>query len=113
MVEITAVELIQDRRGWAVDLTLEGRRERRRYRYGSEAQARYFAAVFELKPTQLPPGHTRVRVPETEVSEGSSENIQGAFIAELATRRGLGASDLPDADDLESAFTELELDLCG
>ncbi len=27
----------------------------RRYRYGSEAQARYFAAVFELGPRWLPP----------------------------------------------------------
>ncbi|WP_233261633.1 hypothetical protein [Vitiosangium sp. GDMCC 1.1324] len=29
--------------------------EVRRYRYGSEAQARYFAAVFELGPSWLPP----------------------------------------------------------
>ena len=29
--------------------------EVRRYRYGSEAQARYFAAVFELGPRWLPP----------------------------------------------------------
>ncbi|WP_239470101.1 hypothetical protein [Archangium violaceum] len=27
----------------------------RRYRYGSEAQARYFAAVFALGPRWLPP----------------------------------------------------------
>ena len=27
----------------------------RRYRYGTEAQARYFAAVFELGPRWLPP----------------------------------------------------------
>lgn len=27
----------------------------RHYRYGSEAQARYFAAVFELGPRVLPP----------------------------------------------------------
>ena len=27
----------------------------RRYRYGSEMQARYFAAVFELGPRWLPP----------------------------------------------------------
>lgn len=33
----------------------------RRYRYGSEAQARYFAAVFELGPRWLPPTTTRGR----------------------------------------------------
>ncbi|MFE8605288.1 hypothetical protein KYC5002_44095 [Archangium violaceum] len=33
----------------------------RRYRYGSEAQARYFAAVFELGPSWLPPVSRRRR----------------------------------------------------
>lgn len=39
---------------WGVEVTLE-EGEVRRYRYGSEAQARYFAAVFELGPSWLPP----------------------------------------------------------
>lgn len=47
------VELLRDRRGWSVEVTREG--ATRRYRYGSEAQARYFAAVFALGPRVLPP----------------------------------------------------------
>ena len=54
MSEINQVVLLQDRRGWSVKVVLrEG--GSRRYRYGSEAQARYFAAVFELGPQRLPP----------------------------------------------------------
>lgn len=54
MGEVAQVELLHDRRGWGVDVvTRDG--ALRRYRYGSEAQARYFAAVFELGPRVLPP----------------------------------------------------------
>lgn len=51
---VERVEVLRDRRGWGVEVvTREG--EVRRYRYGSEAQARYFAAVFALGPRVLPP----------------------------------------------------------
>lgn len=51
---IQRVDVLRDRRGWRVDVeTAEG--AVRRYRYGSEAQARYFAAVFALGPRVLPP----------------------------------------------------------
>ncbi|WP_246357804.1 hypothetical protein [Pyxidicoccus fallax] len=54
MGEVARVELLHDRRGWGVEVeTREG--AVRRYRYGSEAQARYFAAVFALGPRVLPP----------------------------------------------------------
>jgi hypothetical protein len=54
MGEVSQVELLHDKRGWGVEvLTHEG--AVRRYRYGSEAQARYFAAVFALGPRVLPP----------------------------------------------------------
>ncbi|MFP2909257.1 hypothetical protein ACLESD_30290 [Pyxidicoccus sp. 3LFB2] len=54
MGEVAQVELLHDKRGWGVEvLTQEG--AVRRYRYGSEAQARYFAAVFALGPRVLPP----------------------------------------------------------
>jgi hypothetical protein len=54
MGEVAQVELLHDRRGWGVEvLTREG--AVRRYRYGSEAQARFFAAVFEMGPRVLPP----------------------------------------------------------
>lgn len=63
MAEIEHVVLLHDRRGWSVKVVLrEGRS--RRYRYGSEAQARFFAAVFELGPRVLPPvprAHARKR----------------------------------------------------
>jgi hypothetical protein len=52
-VEVLRVEVLQSRRGWRVDVEVEG--AVRRYRYGSEAQARYFAAVFALGPRVLPP----------------------------------------------------------
>lgn len=59
MADIDQVVLLHDRRGWSVKVVLrEG--GSRRYRYSSEAQARYFAAVFELGPRQLPPT-TRAR----------------------------------------------------
>lgn len=57
MGEVERIELRHDRRGWGVDVvTRDG--EHRRYRYGSEAQARYFAAVFALGPRVLPPVRT-------------------------------------------------------
>ncbi|AKJ00179.1 Hypothetical protein AA314_01805 [Archangium gephyra] len=43
-----------------MEVTLEGGGVRR-YRYGTEAQARYFAAVFELGPRWLPPVSRRRR----------------------------------------------------
>ncbi len=57
MGEVGHIKLLHDRRGWGVDVvTRDG--EHRRYRYGSEAQARYFAAVFALGPRVLPPVRT-------------------------------------------------------
>lgn len=61
-MEIARVSLRRQRKGWGVEVTLkEG--GVRRYRYGSEAQARYFAAVFALGPRWLPPSarHRRRR----------------------------------------------------
>ncbi|RKH02279.1 hypothetical protein D7Y13_35440 [Corallococcus praedator] len=57
----TTVKVMCDRKGWRVDVTpSEG--DLRRYRYASEAQARYFAAVFALGPSVLPPkDHARRR----------------------------------------------------
>ncbi|WP_257454746.1 hypothetical protein [Archangium lipolyticum] len=53
-MEIARVALRRRGKGWGVEVTLkEG--GVRRYRYGSEAQARYFAAVFALGPRWLPP----------------------------------------------------------
>ncbi len=54
MAEIARVSLLHDRRGWGVKLSLK-KGGTRHYRYGSEAQARYFAAVFGLGPRVLPP----------------------------------------------------------
>lgn len=54
MGEVERVELLHDRRGWGVEVWTRGG-ALRRYRYGSEAQARYFAAVFALGPRVLPP----------------------------------------------------------
>jgi hypothetical protein len=59
-MEIARVALRRHRKGWGVEVTLE-EGEVRRYRYGSEAQARYFAAVFELGPRWLPPVSRRSR----------------------------------------------------
>ncbi|WP_224363841.1 hypothetical protein [Hyalangium versicolor] len=53
MADIEHVVLLRDRRGWSVKVLMrEG--GSRRYRYASEAQARFFAAVFELGPRTLP-----------------------------------------------------------
>jgi hypothetical protein len=54
MSEIRQVALVQDRRGWRVELHLHTGCVRR-YSYRSEAQARFFAAVFALGPRVLPP----------------------------------------------------------
>jgi len=53
MAEIARVSLLHDRRGWGVKVSLK-KGGTRHYRYGSEAQARYFAAIFELGPRVLP-----------------------------------------------------------
>jgi hypothetical protein len=53
MADIDQVVLLHDRRGWSVKVVLR-KGGSRRYRYGSEAQARFFAAVFELGPRALP-----------------------------------------------------------
>jgi hypothetical protein len=59
-MEIARVALRRHRKSWGVEVTLkEG--GVRRYRYGSEAQARYYAAVFELGPRWLPPTTPRGR----------------------------------------------------
>lgn len=54
MGEIEQVTLVQDRRGWGVELRLHTGCVRR-YGYASEAQARFFASVFALGPRVLPP----------------------------------------------------------
>jgi hypothetical protein len=59
-MEIARVALRRSGKGWGVEVTLEGGGVRR-YRYGTEAQARYFAAVFELGPRWLPPVSRRRR----------------------------------------------------
>jgi hypothetical protein len=73
MADIEHVVLLRDRRGWSVKVVLkEG--GSRRYRYSSEAQARYFAAVFELGPRVLPPtARQRKRVP---VGKGHERRVQ-------------------------------------
>jgi hypothetical protein len=53
MAEIERVSLLQDQLGWSVKVLLK-RGKARRYRYSTEAQARYFAAVFGLGPRVLP-----------------------------------------------------------
>jgi hypothetical protein len=53
MVEIERVSLLHDRHGWGVKVRLK-KGGTRHYRYGSEAQARFFAAVFALGPRVLP-----------------------------------------------------------
>lgn len=53
MVDIKQITLLHDRRGWSVKVSLR-QGGARRYRYDSEAQARYFAAVFSLGPRMLP-----------------------------------------------------------
>ena len=56
---VERVELLRDARGWGVTVvTGEGMR---RYRYDSEAQARFFAAVFEMGPRVLPPERPAMR----------------------------------------------------
>jgi hypothetical protein len=55
MADIQQVVLLHDRRGWSVKVVLR-KGGSRRYRYDSEAQARYFAAVFKLGPRVLPGG---------------------------------------------------------
>lgn len=138
MVEITSVALFSDRRGWAVDVALEGRRELRRYRYDSEAQARFFASVFALKPTSLPEGHVRVRRSAGQAAHRraaplspSVESIEAAITAELELLGEDAAENLAAAferldagaentglddgieDEVDRAFGELELGLCG
>ena len=66
---IHEVWLERDRKGWAVNLRLEGG-ELRRYRYGTEAQARYFAQVFALGPRVLPPLQPERRKPR-RVAKGA------------------------------------------
>ncbi|MBN8229497.1 hypothetical protein JYK02_18470 [Corallococcus macrosporus] len=54
------VTVMCDSKGWRVEVAHEG--FVRRFRYRSESQARYFAAVFELGPSVLPPkNHARRR----------------------------------------------------
>ncbi|MCP3102111.1 hypothetical protein LZ198_24895 [Myxococcus sp. K15C18031901] len=51
---VQRVEVRETRGGWGVEV-LTGEGEVRCYRYRSEAQARFFAAVFEMGPRVLPP----------------------------------------------------------
>jgi hypothetical protein len=60
MADIEQVTLLHDRRGWGVRVVLK-KGGVRRYRYTSEAQARYFAAVFALGPRVLPSTSRRGR----------------------------------------------------
>lgn len=60
MGSVERVELLRDARGWGVTV-VTGEGSVRSYRYGSEAQARFFAAVFELGPRVLPPERPAVR----------------------------------------------------
>lgn len=62
---IECVTMLRDRRGYCVDVKTSAG-EQRRFRYASEAQARYFAAVFSLGPTALPslPARRRRKVRE-------------------------------------------------
>jgi hypothetical protein len=53
--DISDVMLFRDAKGWGVGLELRDG-GLRRYRYGSEAQARYYAAILSLKPRVLPEG---------------------------------------------------------
>lgn len=53
MAEIARVSLLRDQRGWGVKVSLK-KGGTRHYRYGSEAQARFFAAVFGMGPRVLP-----------------------------------------------------------
>ncbi len=55
MERVEDVTLFRDGRGWGVLLALRAG-EVRRYRYTSEAQARFFAAVLALGPQVLPGG---------------------------------------------------------
>jgi hypothetical protein len=76
MADIQRVVLLHDQRGWSVKVVLR-QGSSRRYRYGSEAQARYFAAVFELGPRVLPPrvratGRRRKRASAAALREGLS-----------------------------------------
>ncbi|MBJ6761610.1 hypothetical protein JGU66_12615 [Myxococcaceae bacterium JPH2] len=49
---VERVALRRDSRGWCVEVVVGG--AARRYRYTSEPQARYFAAVFAMGPRVLP-----------------------------------------------------------
>lgn len=71
---IREVWLESDRKGWAVSLRLESG-ELRRYRYGSEAQARYFAQVFALGPRVLPavPAEKRKRAAPRRLAKGAQQ----------------------------------------
>lgn len=62
MDAIEQVEVAPERRGWSVTLHLHTGCVRR-YRYASEAQARFFAAVFLLGPRVLPPACRRSAAP--------------------------------------------------
>ncbi|WP_037582904.1 hypothetical protein [Stigmatella aurantiaca] len=71
MVDIERVALLRDGDGWAVDVMLKGGAELR-YRYGSETQARYFAAVFSLGPSVLPPASHHVFRRRQKTRRGAS-----------------------------------------
>ncbi|MGQ0503875.1 MAG: hypothetical protein ACT4TC_00995 [Myxococcaceae bacterium] len=54
------LKIQQDGQVWVVRLQ-RNENELAEYRYSSEAQARYFAAIFEMGPTQLPPPQIRAK----------------------------------------------------
>jgi hypothetical protein len=70
MGEIEQVTLVQDGRGWGVELRLHTGCVRR-YGYASEAQARFFAAVFAMGPRVLPPARA-VRRPRRRAAAASA-----------------------------------------
>lgn len=58
--DVQEVMLFRDARGWGVSATV-GRRSRRHWRFHTERQARFMAAVLELGPRVLPAGSSGSR----------------------------------------------------
>ena len=74
---IREVTLFRDARGWGVTATLASRHQRH-WRFESERQARFHAAVLELGPPKLPPGssasRSRARVVARRASMGTPQD---------------------------------------
>lgn len=94
-VGIREVTLFRDARGWGVTATLASRHQRH-WRFQSERQARFHAAVLELGPSVLPPGSSasrrRARVKASHTSKGPQPQapaIQGGVAPPPASERSL------------------------